>query len=721
MKIVHIWKMPREFIIGSTSSGKTAIPLICYEADKIKYEKKVKLLYIVPYRALATQKAKEFKEKMGHETVIVSTSEYCSEDINVLQGNCDIAIVIYEKVYMFLSKNKHFLDKYSYIVFDELGIVENLERGLKADYILYAACLNPKSNIYVLATPYFNWKEYIERYQFNAHQESERPIKIEEEIIPYKIGNEYSKYNEIDEKIVELCKKHREMQQKILVFSNSRTRVKELARKIYEKLKTDNDIVSIGEAKKNFFSQIVMSEDDLFGIMEDEDFMAYEAGIAYHNAALPEEIRELIEKDYLEDNGKLDIVVSTETLAYGLNSNVDVVIVSDMEKTSGGEKRFLSVNEYENYIGRAGRLGKKAVGYAYTFIPENMMKDWNNLKEKIENPDLMESQYKIFWKQSECIFHLLNYFDNEDGIEEKSILQQIQEYPYIDKTAKTDMENELKQLQNRKLISYMDDDFDELEKYRISSVGTRALGFIICVDTYDKLINATKSLFKNDQLLIFDFLYTICQCKEIAVSDYYSPHEANIYLKHMTVFMQEIHDKNELSFNCKKSITDNRSIKKFRKENNKFSNEDWNEIKKVRMAEALYLWINSYSIQEIQKICGFEYSAVKKMGEKAKYITDILSADISSQLETGFLEMHLKNIGIALYYGIRIDILNQIDETEIEPIQGRQLRTIGRIINIQKKNSTKSNQHKLKMLLEHVKEFPKEYVDLIGGYNIYDK
>ena len=106
-------KNAREFIIGSTSSGKTLIPLVCYKTDKRRFERKAKLLYLVPYRALATQKEREFIQKFSEERIIVSTSEYCSEDVNVMNGNCDIAIVIYEKVFMFLSNDKNFLVQYT--------------------------------------------------------------------------------------------------------------------------------------------------------------------------------------------------------------------------------------------------------------------------------------------------------------------------------------------------------------------------------------------------------------------------------------------------------------------------------------------------------------------------------------------------------------------------------------------------------------------------------
>ena len=175
-------------------------------------------------------------------------------------------------------------------------------------------------------------------------------------------------------------------------------------------------------------SRLVMADDDLYGIMDQEDYLAYETGIAWHNASLPEEIRELIERDFLSDDGGIDIVVSTETLAYGLNSNVDVVVVTDMEKPAGGgERKFLTVNEYQNYIGRAGRLGKKKIGYAYTLLNSSQQPAWEALKEKTKNPDRMESQYKYLWEREECIFHLLNYFDCPEGVQKEEVLRKLRE------------------------------------------------------------------------------------------------------------------------------------------------------------------------------------------------------------------------------------------------------------------------------------------------------
>lgn len=124
------------------------------------------------------------------------------------------------------------------------------------------------------------------------------------------------------------------------------------------------------------------------------------------------------------------------------------------------------------------------------------------------------------------------------------------------------------------------------------------------------------------------------------------------------------------------------------------------------------MWIECYSIEEIKKTCGFDYEAIKKVGEKAKYITDILSADISMTGDIGSLEISLKQIGISLYYGIKRELINELNLLELEPVQGRQLRTIGRIKNI-KEHYAKVKNYRLGILMEQIRSFPEEYQLLV--------
>lgn len=704
----------REFIIGSTSSGKTLIPLVCYRADKRRQERKTRLLYLVPYRALAAQKGQEFAEKFPEEQVILSTSEYCSEDINVMNGNCDLAIVIYEKVFLFLSNQKDFLKQYTHIVFDELGIVENPERGMKADYILYMACRYTENNVYVLTTPYFNWKHYILAYSFHRHQELSRPVEIRNTVLAYEVGEPGRERENEDRMIFELCREHREAGRKILIFANSRSRVRDLALKLHryffdkQKRKAPDTW-----ARRRFLSRLVMVDDDLYGIMDQEDFQAYDAGIAWHNASLPEEIRELIEQDFLNDDGRIDMVVSTETLAYGLNSNVDVVMVTDMEKPAGGGAwKFLTVNEYQNYIGRAGRLGKREIGYAYTFVSGRQQSDWEELKVRMEEPDVMESQYKYLWDREDCIFHLLNYFDCPGGIRAEAVVQKLQAFPYAPGEETMEMDRSVEELKKRKLIRETADELEETAGLlKVSRTGARALGFIVAVDTYDRLLEASGHLLEHGKLFLFDFLYAVCQCREMQIKDFYTPQEAGIYRSHLMGWLKELEREGQVSEACRKQIAANPMIKKFKYENSRLGYKNFAEVRKVRMAEALYRWMECGSIRDIRKFCSFDYGTVKKFGEKAKYITDILSADLSVSREAGSLEIDLKRIGLALYYGIRRELIEELDVLELEPVQGRQLRTVGRIRYILEHYS-KTKAYKLEELRRQMRSFPEAYQKL---------
>ena len=342
----------REFIMGETSSGKTLIPMVAYQADDNPDKK---LLYLVPYRALATQKKADFESLFGEGAqILVSTAEYSASDEAVLRAECDIAVVIYEKVFFMLTRrDKQFFKKFRYIVFDEPGIINSdTDRGLKADFLFRAACNTEQSNVYVLGTPYFNWDKYISRYHFHSIKETSREIRLDEHEVPY--TNEDEDMPAVSE-IVKICKQHRKKNRKILIFVNSREKCREIAHDLYKSLLKQKIISApsdLAQKKKSLIRRLGLSEKDLFGFMNakgDLDFLAYFSGIGFHNASIPEELRKMVEDDFLRDDGGLNIVVSTETLAYGLNSNIDVVVIADLYKRIQREKQMLTVNEYQNY------------------------------------------------------------------------------------------------------------------------------------------------------------------------------------------------------------------------------------------------------------------------------------------------------------------------------------------------------------------------------------
>ena len=137
------------FVIGDTSSGKTLVPMLLYYqavlAARVNGTPYPKMVFAVPYRALASQKQRELAEEVNALcsafdleplNVMISTGEYRADDDAVRAGEADIAVVITEKVYRWCALDAGFLLRYDFLVLDEIGLVRDSSRGIKVDFIL---------------------------------------------------------------------------------------------------------------------------------------------------------------------------------------------------------------------------------------------------------------------------------------------------------------------------------------------------------------------------------------------------------------------------------------------------------------------------------------------------------------------------------------------------------------------------------------------------------
>ncbi len=111
----------------------------------------------------------------------------------------------------------------------------------------------------------------------------------------------------------------------------------------------------------------------------------------YHHAGLPLERRREIENDMRSDNNKYKIIVSTDTLALSINTNVDVVVVLALKRFA--EKRtFVEPSTISQVIGRAGRPGYSEKGLAIIFeesdeakvVDKALKRDYGRVHEPID-------------------------------------------------------------------------------------------------------------------------------------------------------------------------------------------------------------------------------------------------------------------------------------------------------------------------------------------------
>lgn len=434
------------FVTGDTSSGKTLIPLIHYLLEKEK-NLDYKMLFLVPYRALASQKKEEItiilQRVLPNLRVALSTGEYREEDADIFAGDVDVAVIIYEKAYHFACNSEEFLNHYNALVYDEFALSEDDSRGAICDLMLLRG-QNASRRLFVLSTPHYSWDQYIHHNHFVPIQLSGQDNGVPREEIPIFLdgasengkNKEYNNYKgdpigidgirqngTKDDLIEDLCVRHLQMNHRILVFTNNCDEVRRMARELFKRMRAHHsDLLNpICEDEDACFHRVLDKtgtlEEDLIGLMNPEECLSFVQGICYHNSWLGYDLRSMIEQEILTDEGSLKVVFCTETMAYGINSSVDVVIVADMHKSICGRdyipeqgenglirirgqskmcNRFLTVNEYQNYIGRAGRYGRSSKGYAYALMTQTPGKrsirdQWDCLLKMRSNPIAAES------------------------------------------------------------------------------------------------------------------------------------------------------------------------------------------------------------------------------------------------------------------------------------------------------------------------------------------
>lgn len=316
----QIYENQRCWICGETSSGKTLIPYLLYARYRLYEKKEARMLYIVPYRSLALQKYNEmnlimkqlFPTKLN---IAISTAEYRESDEEIQNGNVDIAIMIYEKVYIFAG-NGEFLKYFDYIVLDEFGIITNEDRGPKVD-LLMLWITRLFSHVIVLSTPYIDWTEYIKTYNFLFIKEAQRPVRLETEPI-IRIKSWIPTVEKIEKMQAELavdnnqllhsCKLIFENNHRVVINVKNTEDVLTLAKllvetkAIFELIPEDMKIKSDNESYEEI-------QKELDGKLTPEIYTLFKCGIAILHEAVPDTVQKFVVRELTKDVDPLFYII----------------------------------------------------------------------------------------------------------------------------------------------------------------------------------------------------------------------------------------------------------------------------------------------------------------------------------------------------------------------------------------------------------------------------
>lgn len=374
----------KSFLVCAPSgSGKTLIGELC--AVNNVFQKFGKSVYLVPFKALATEKYFHFKKGYGKYGVKVEISmgDYDIDDSKLEKA--DIIVTTYEKMDSIIRNfyDKEWISEFSTIIIDEVHIIGESDRGPRLESLivrlneffhhpqiigLSATIANPE---------FFNaWLTSLGNHT-TLVQSEERPVPLH-----YKIQTTQNK----DSTIKHIVKSTLNDKGQVLIFLNRRKTAQQSAQNLKEIVKKflEESELKVLKALSKRIASIRGGNSELSKI--------FSHGVAFHHAGLLPRERKMIEDNFRSK--LIRVICCTTTLSAGINTPARVVILRDYKKytTSGFNiKNFsgyyengdgfsyfkpFSANEVFQILGRAGRPGLDSVGHGIMLVKNIEEKMW---------------------------------------------------------------------------------------------------------------------------------------------------------------------------------------------------------------------------------------------------------------------------------------------------------------------------------------------------------
>ena len=342
-----------------------------------------KALYIVPLRALASEKYDRFrtfgsitKPDGRNISTGIATGDLDSKD--EFLGRDDIIVATSEKVDSLLRNRANWLDEITVIIADEVHLIDSPDRGPTLEIVL-AKLMRNHPQVIALSATIGNANEIAKWLGAELVLSEWRPIDLKEGVffgnaITFKDSQRTIKKLHSDSTLSLAADTLIEGGQ-CLVFESSRRNTEGMAARIGTAIsslidtETRQKLALLADALRE--SSEVDTAKKLAQCVQN--------GSAFHHAGLISEQRKIIEDGFR--SGTIKVITATPTLAAGLNMPARRVIIKGYMRydTNFGMKP-IPVLEYKQMAGRAGRPGLDPYGESVL-----VAKNYDELEELMEN------------------------------------------------------------------------------------------------------------------------------------------------------------------------------------------------------------------------------------------------------------------------------------------------------------------------------------------------
>ncbi|MBU0758028.1 MAG: DEAD/DEAH box helicase [Nanoarchaeota archaeon] len=410
-------------VSAATGTGKTLI------ADYIidKYLKEgMKIIYTAPIKALSNQKYRDFKDDYGYTNIGLMTGDV------VINPEAPVLIMTTEIYRNMLLTKDPMIDEVSYVIFDEIHFINDIERGT----VWEESIIFSPENIRFLclsatipnAREFADWIESIHEHTVNVVIYGKRAVPLQSYVFDKQIG--VTKFDKLQFEL----KDQRYSYQGRGGRRGKKQRIPppypwELIRQIQDKLPCLFFVFSRKECEKKAwflskkFSFLNQQEKAEIAKMANEiipgEFRSMESvrrlrevlprGIAFHHAGMLTFSKELVEKLFAK--GLIKVLFATETFAVGINMPAKSVAFASMYKYDGINFRYMFSKEYFQMAGRAGRRGIDEIGYVYVMYNRNEDDAIKIKKITTKDVEPIKSQYKLSYN---TVINLIHNYPEEE-------------------------------------------------------------------------------------------------------------------------------------------------------------------------------------------------------------------------------------------------------------------------------------------------------------------
>ncbi|MDR9382429.1 MAG: DEAD/DEAH box helicase, partial [Natronomonas sp.] len=314
-----------------TASGKT---LIAQLAMLSAVERGGKALYIVPLRALASEKREEFSAFEAHGVSIgVSTGNY-DESGEWLSGK-DIIVATSEKVDSLVRNGAPWVNELDCVVSDEVHLVNDPNRGPTLEVTLAKLRrINPSLQVVALSATVGNAEVMAEWLDAALVDSAWRPIELKTGVqygqaLHFGDGSQRELRVGSNEKPTEAIVRDTLAEGgSTLVFVNSRRNAEGTAKRLAN---TSRD--GLDDEERERLAELAEEIRGVSDTETSEDLAnCVEEGAAFHHAGCSSQHRSIVE-DAFRDR-LIKVVCATPTLAAGVNTPSRRVVVRDWRRYS---------------------------------------------------------------------------------------------------------------------------------------------------------------------------------------------------------------------------------------------------------------------------------------------------------------------------------------------------------------------------------------------------